>query len=407
MTTPFAKSYIRYRKFTFHTGGVSYTPPQLSKLYNFPANLNGTGQKVAFIELGGSFNQTDLDHYFAGLGLHSPKVEFVSVDGGTNNPGRHDPADGEVMLDLCVAIGLANGITPIVYGATNTEQGFVDAINKAVADNVDVISISWGAPENNWSQSAIQAMNAAFQKAIAAGINVMVAAGDNGSGDGESGNHADFPASSPYVVGCGGTNLMTNGGVIVSETVWNNGAQGGATGGGLSAVFPIPVWQKGVGVPGAMRGVPDIAAVADPETGYVIIVNGQTMVVGGTSAVAPLWAALTAVLNQGLKKRIGFLNPLLYKSHPYDHKLLRDVTSGNNGTFIAKKGYDCCTGLGTPNGANLLQFFSGSPEPTTPKVTVSEAIAADIYNVTPGSVADAPQITTTDTLAAGVYSLTK
>ena len=302
MTTPFAKSYIRYRKFTFHTGGVSYTPPQLSKLYNFPANLNGTGQKVAFIELGGSFNQTDLDHYFAGLGLHSPKVEFVSVDGGTNNPGRHDPADGEVMLDLCVAIGLANGITPIVYGATNTEQGFVDAINKAVADNVDVISISWGAPENNWSQSAIQAMNAAFQKAIAAGINVMVAAGDNGSGDGESGNHADFPASSPYVVGCGGTNLMTNGGVIVSETVWNNGAQGGATGGGLSAVFPIPVWQKGVGVPGAMRGVPDIAAVADPETGYVIIVNGQTMVVGGTSAVAPLWAALTAVLNQGLKK---------------------------------------------------------------------------------------------------------
>jgi kumamolisin len=205
--------------------------------------------------------------------------------------------------------------------------------------------------------------DAEFAACAAAGITVTAAAGDNGSGDGESGNHVDFPASSPHVLGCGGTSLPST--APIAETVWNDGTRGGATGGGVSTVFARPSYQPASVVPGGgkFRGVPDVAGCADPETGWVVIVDGQTMVIGGTSAVAPMWAALAACLSEALGKNVGALHAALYSLAGWN----RDVVSGNNGTFVAKSGYDCCTGLGVPVGTKLLAALApAQPAPAPP-----------------------------------------
>lgn len=319
-----------------------YYPNQLAPIYGFPTSYNGSGQKVAFIELGGGFRQTDLNLYFSRLNLRSPTVQLVSVSGARNRPTNAYSDDGEVMLDLCTTIGLANGITPIVYMAPNSEQGFINAINRAITDRVNVISISWGAPEDQWSPSGISGMNAAFQRAVAANVTVTVASGDAGSSDGEIGNHVDFPASSPYVLACGGTTLASSGSTWLSETAWNNGY--GATGGGNSALFSKPAWQNSAIPTGDKRGVPDVSGVADPATGIKVIVDGGLYIFGGTSAVAPIWAAYIARCNQAAHKSLGFVNSKLYSLSSVN---FNDIVSGNNGGFTTKSGWDACTGLGT------------------------------------------------------------
>jgi kumamolisin len=197
------------------------------------------------------------------------------------------------------------------------------------------------------------------QEAALLGITITVASGDNGSSDGvaDGKNHVDFPASCPYVLATGGTHLVTAKGVITGETVWNGGAQGGATGGGYSSVFPRPDWQS-TDVTQNNRGVPDVAGNADPETGYNILVDGQEMVVGGTSAVAPLWAGLVVLMGLKLNRRLGFINPLLYGMDQGSD--FRDITKGTNGEYSAEPGWDACTGLGTPRGAALLQALTGA-----------------------------------------------
>ena len=192
------------------------------------------------------------------------------------------------------------------------------------------------------------ALDEACQSAAALGVTITVASGDNGSSDGVSDgqNHVDFPASSPHVLACGGTELIGSGSTIGTETVWNDGAQGGSTGGGFSTLFPPPTWQTGVGISGSGRGVPDVAGDAAPESGYNILVDGQQEVVGGTSAVAPLWAALIALINQKKGTPVGLVNPTLYG----DAADFRDITQGSNGAYKAGKGWDACTGLGSPNG---------------------------------------------------------
>src|SRR5882724_3251134 len=358
------KSYIKHRHFKHNTAGVSYTPKQLAQIYGFPKGFDGTGQKVAVIELGGGYTQSMLDKYFKSLGLTVKPVVFHSVSGGVNAPGDPNGADGEVQLDLEVVGGMAPGAEIHCYMAPNTDAGFLGAIQQAVSDKMTAISISWGAPENQWSASAIAAFNGVFQAAQAAGITVTAAAGDNGSGDGEPGQHVDFPASSPYVLGCGGTSLPSV--APLTESVWNDGSAGGATGGGTSSLFAIPEYQRLSNVPGSThRGVPDVAGVADPETGWSVDVDGQAMVIGGTSAVAPMWAALAAVLSQALGSPGGFLNPRLYALKGWS----RDVTVGNNGTFVARSGYDCCTGNGVPVGSALLTALKGAAPAPPPPVT--------------------------------------
>ncbi len=365
---PAARTYHRMRS----SVPTSYTPLEVAKLYAFP-QTKAPNQTIALIELGGGFQPADLENYWKQLGIANVPVTAVSVDGAQNAPtGDPNSADAEVVLDIEVAGAVAPGARIAVYFAPNTDQGFLDAINAAIHDTVrkpSVISISWGAAEPEWTPQSMNAFNAAFHDAALLGITVCAAAGDNGSSDGESDgkSHVDFPASSPWVLACGGTRLLSNKGQIQSETVWNDGTQGGATGGGVSAHFSKPSYQSKVPVPkpagtanSTGRGVPDVAGVADPDTGYTILVDGQQSVIGGTSAVAPLWAGLIALFNAQLGKNAGWFHPTIYGTFA-QHKTLRDITSGTNGMYKAGTGWDPCTGFGTPNGQamlNLLKIFS-------------------------------------------------
>jgi kumamolisin len=349
---------------------TSYTPPQVAGFYQFPAGTDGTGQTLAILEFGGGFGSSDLDSYFSGLAIPTPTVTAASVDGAVNQPGQ-DPngADGEVLLDIEVAGSVAPGATQIVYFAPNTDQGFVDAVSTAVhaSPTPTAVSISWGESEDSWTAQARTALDEAIQDGAALGVTVSVAAGDNGSSDGQPGtaSHVDFPASSPHALACGGTSLQGNPatGAITSETVWNDGGGQGATGGGVSDVFPVPSWQATAGVPvragstaSTGRGVPDVAGNADPATGYQVLVDGSAVVVGGTSAVAPLWSALVCRLAQAAGKTFGLIQPLIYAGVTAGATPpgFRDITSGNNGAYAAGPGWDACTGLGAPDGTTLL-----------------------------------------------------
>ncbi len=350
---------------------VSYTPRQVAKIYNFPQST-GANQTIALIELGGGFQNTDLKTYWKQLGIPNVSVTAVSVDGAQNSPsGDPNSADAEVVLDVEVAGAVAPEARIAVYFAPNTDQGFLAAINSAIHDRVrkpSVISISWGAAESAWTPQTLNAFNAAFHDAALLGISVCAAAGDNGSSDGQTDgrNHVDYPASSPWVLGCGGTTLVTKNGKITSETVWNDGTDGGATGGGVSSHFSGPRYQRNIKVPkptGTVnttgRGVPDVAGVADPNTGFTILVDRQEGVIGGTSAVAPLWAGLIALLNQQLGKNLGWFHPKLYGTLN-QHRALHDITSGTNGAYKAAIGWDPCTGLGSPNGQAMLTLLKPS-----------------------------------------------
>jgi kumamolisin len=359
--------------------GGPLTAPQVASFYQFPAGTDGTGQTVAIIELGGGYTASDLSTYFSGLGLPVPSVTAVGVDGGSNSPGQS--ADGEVELDIEVVGGVAPGAVQIVYFGTNTDQGFIDAISQAVhaTPSPIAVSISWGQSEDQWSVQSRTAMDQAFADAAALGVTVTVAAGDNGSSDDPNEQtqvHCDFPASSPNALACGGTKLVgnTSSFAISSEVVWNELASNeGAGGGGVSDVFPLPSYQAKAGVPvsaaaggGSGRGVPDVAGNADPVTGYLVVVDGQREPIGGTSAVAPLWAGLIARLAQATGKRFGLLQPMLYAGAAPGAAApgFNDVVQGNNGAYKAGPGWDACTGLGSPNGAALLELLSGTT-PTT------------------------------------------
>jgi kumamolisin len=344
---------------------VSYAPTQLADAYEFPTG-GGAGQCVAIIELGGGFRPADLDTYFKGLNVGSPTVVAVSVDHANNAAtGDANGPDGEVMLDIEVVGAIAPQATIAVYFAPNTDAGFLDAITSAIHDTThkpSVLSISWGGPESSWTTQAMTAMDEAFQAAATLGITVCVASGDNGSSDGvSSGEHVDFPASSSFALACGGTSLRAQGGAIQSEAVWNDGASGGASGGGISTFFKLPAWQQGLsahktqgaGAALTMRGVPDVAGDADPQTGYNVRVDGTDTVIGGTSAVAPLWAGLIARINGITGKQAGFINTLLYQNPA----ALRDVSAGDNGDFAAAPGWDACTGLGSPDGRAVAKLL--------------------------------------------------
>ncbi|GAB2563308.1 S53 family peptidase [Spirosoma aerophilum] len=352
-------------------GSVSFTPPQLARLYNYPVGATGKGQTIAIIELGGGFRKADITAYFAGLGIKAPTVVAVSVDGGHNAPGTADGADGEVMLDIEVAGGVAPGAKIVVYFAPNTDQGFLDAITTAIHDTTNkpsVISISWGAAEVNWTPQALTSYNQAFQAAAALGITVCAAAGDTGSDDGvgDGKAHVDFPSSSPFVLACGGTKLTATGNAITEEIVWHE-SKTSATGGGISDVFDLPAYQQASHVPPSVndktrigRGVPDVAAVADPATGYAVRVDGSNLVIGGTSAVAPLMAGLIALINQKRGgKPVGYIHPVIYANPG----VFRDITQGNNSTTNGNKGYaasvgwDACTGLGVADGTKLAALL--------------------------------------------------
>ena len=375
----------------------TFTGAELAKIYNFPSGTTGANQTIGIIELGGGYRPSDLDTYFSRLGVPTPTVIPVSVDGGTNSPTSASSDDAEVVLDIQVAGAAAPDAKFVVYFAPNdaTSSGFLDALTKAIHDeenNPSVISISWGGPESISTTNFQVEFDKALQAAAMLGITVCVAAGDNGAADvgpnaWDGKAHVDFPSSSPFALSCGGTRLLTANGAISAESVWNqkkadvsaaDGSDGsfGSGGGGVSAAFPLPAYQQQAGVPPSLnppgfngRGVPDVTGDGDPDTGYNILVDGQPVQEGGTSAVAPLWAALIARINQKLKGRVGFVNPQIY-SLPPTCGAFHDISVGNNRVsfqefknvgYDAGPGWDAASGLGSPDGSALSDVLKASP----------------------------------------------
>jgi len=348
--------------------------------YQFPTaagstTLDGTGQCIALIELGGGYSHNDLKLFFAEAGVAMPKVVAVSVDHGVNHPTRNGDADGEVMLDIEVAGVAAPGAKLAVYFAPNSDSGFQDAIRRAVHDKSRkpaVVSISWGEPDDFLTQQSLDSYHEIFDAAAVLGVTICAASGDHGVADLDALHwdrkiHVNHPSSDPMVLCCGGTQINGK-----ADVVWNDGTPfdaqvfgggGWVGGGGISPMFAVPDYQKALKLPtslgggGPGRGCPDIAMTADNYRTRVHGVDGPS---GGTSAVTPLMAALVVRLNQALGKNLGFANPLLY-AHP---QAFTDVTSGTNGIqktvegYPATKGWDACTGLGTPIGTALLQALA-------------------------------------------------
>jgi kumamolisin len=357
--------------------GVAAT--EFAKRYNFPTTFNGvtldgTGQTIAIIELGGGYQTSDLKVFFQEIGVPMPDVVSVSVDHAGNNPTTPDSADGEVMLDIEVAGAVAPKAKFAIYFAPNNgDQGFLDAISAAVHDaerKPGVISISWGGPEVTTDQQGLNAYHELFAAAGALGVTICVASGDHGTADLDARDwdkkiHVDHPACDDLVLGCGGTQIDAG-----KDIVWNDGTPfdvntpgggGWASGGGVSEVFAVPAYQAAAKVPVSIdsgkpgRGVPDIAMSA---TNYFTRVDRAEGASGGTSAVAPLMSALVALLNQAKQKNVGFLNPFLYAN--VAKGVTQDVTTGTNAIkstvngYNAGPGWDACTGLGTPDGTAIL-----------------------------------------------------
>lgn len=340
----------------------SYWARQIAQYYGFPIDqYDGSGTKGAIISLGGGYKLSDLQAAFSAAGVMLPKITDVSVDGASNQPGSD--ADVENLLDLTTMGQVVPGAELRIYFAPNSDSGFLHAIQQATADGCDVCSVSWGSQESAWAHASIMAMDSALQSAMQNGMPVTVAAGDNGSSDGGTGDNVDFPASSPYALGCGGTNLLVGANGSLIETVWNDGSQGGATGGGVSIYESRPSYQQGLTFPGVMRGVPDWAGNADPATGYNLFYNGQQIVVGGTSAVAPLLAGLLMLLRQALGQRLSNFQQFLYANAA---TVCRDIKAGNNGDYQAGNGYDLCTGNGVPIGGAMLSTLLGGTTTPTP-----------------------------------------
>jgi kumamolisin len=359
----------RLRGFAVNAQGpaAGLWPADIARLYGIAASSRGAGQCVGIVAPRGGYLADDLKLAEQHIGTLFPQIVEVGIDLGRNKFGGGTLADQELALDLQVAGAVAPAARLAVYFTDDSEQGLADAVLAAVHDDErrpNVISISWGASELEWSSypQAQDTLNAALSDSVKLGIVVTAAAGDMLATDavGDDLVHVNFPASSPYVLACGGTRteLSTSGDSISFEVVWNDGNRG--TGGGISEVFDVPDYQQGLAIPTSVstgragRGIPDVAATAAEVNGYRIFVNRQQVLQGGTSAVAPLWAAFIALINAERGAAIRRIHPLLYG----DGTLFRSVVSGNNKVgllgYEAGPSWNACTGLGTPVGSAIL-----------------------------------------------------
>ncbi len=358
-----------------------HTAVSMGTYYNYPTQ-QGTAPTIAIISLGGTYLTSDLVTYWStiqGL-LTYPVVTYVNVDGTRNAPNQ-TPVSGDGSDENTLDIQISGSLCPrskiVVYFGQNTLQGFYNAISRAIYDNVNhpkIISISWGAPESAFGNSAMTAYDQLFAVANTRGIQICVASGDNGAtdGSGSSTPHLDFPSSSPHVIACGGTTITGS----LTESVWSwNPTYQWGTGGGVSSLFPIPTYQVGIvtyptTTPSTTnlrnkRASPDVALNADPLTGWTIYFNGQLYLsaFGGTSCVAPALAGLLGLMN--LTYPTNFCTTLY--SVFSQKTAFRDITTGNNdninrstNVWKATTNYDMCTGLGSLRGVQLLTALKTS-----------------------------------------------
>ncbi len=318
--------------------------------YRFP-DADGRGQTIGVVQLDGTFAPDDFAACMTAQGISRALPVRKSVD-DTGVAHEHATAkDLEAALDVQIVGALAPGATIVSYEAPDTERGFLDAIRVALFDDdpaLTVLSISYGWPEQLWTPVALNVLEDLFALAALIGVSVFCSSGDNGAELDEQGRpHVVAPASSPFALACGATTIADPG--DASETAWEK------TGGGFSERFDVPEWQD-VARPlaqrygaAAGRGVPDVAAQQHP--GYYVVVDGVELAMGGTSAVAPMMAALTARIGQRLGARPGFFAPLLYARRRED--LFGAVLDGGNGTYEAGADWSPCTGLGVPNGVAI------------------------------------------------------
>jgi kumamolisin len=349
-------------------------PSEVAALYGIPLARTGPSQCIGIVALGGGYLPSDVAAAAAQAGRPAPVVIERSVDGATNQYDGGTPRDEEIALDIQVVAGIVPAARIVVYFAQNTTASLAAAIHQAVFDDVNrpqVLSISWGSAEKFWQPGPRAAVQAALADAVRLKVSVTVASGDllatGGVSDGAA--HVFFPSSSPYVLGCGGTALTLQGNDIVSEAVWKENFTG--TGGGISEVFPVPDFQARAALPPSVttgargRGVPDVAAAAASVPGYRIILDGNPIVKDGTSAVAPLWAAMIALANARRGAPLGFVNPILYGNRD----LFRPITEGDNRFrgvgYAAAPGlsWNACTGLGAPKGAEVIAALAAAGAP--------------------------------------------
>jgi kumamolisin len=421
---------------------VPLTPNEVAGFYNFPAvpaNINT--QTIGLMEFGlGGFAQIDINAFFATLPIAIPVPVVVSVNSMVNSPGSNIDIDREVTLDIDVAAAIAPGAVFAVYFSTYDVNGVVQALTTALLPmpgqpTPSVISISYGSAELfGWTEADMSQITGLMEMAANLGVTVIAASGDSGTdcnvGDGNP--HVLYPASDPGVLAVGGTSIASSGSSF-NQTTWTS------TGGGFSEFFSPPTWQLGAfdgigcfnpdGFYG--RGVPDIAGNADPNSGYQIVVGGQTQQpIGGTSAAAPLYAGLVAILNAMLlatnnNKNLGLINPVLYGLNGATingQPVFSEIADGqNNGvginllswspstpgyTSVAGAGWNACTGLGSINGTALLEAFEA---PIT-----SGIIKIGSFTLNPNPISQAPLIEgqqvvitlmATDTQGVGIPNL--
>ena len=343
-------------------GGI---PPNFATYYNFPSygnNPTHSPTKVALLSFGGTYLTSDLTYFWEFIGnTVIPTINYIDVDGATNEPNQtivSGDGSSENTLDLEIIGSIYTNADITIYFAPNSYTGIFDVFKQVINDGIQLISMSWGGPEvlNDTSQLAI---NSLLNTAQANGIVISVSAGDQGSGDGLNVLTVDFPGSSPYVICCGGTSLLTS-----TEVVWNNSF--GATGGGQSVNYILPSYQieavknssQSNVQDSKMRCVPDISMNADPSSGVIIYYQGQFQEYGGTSMVAPLFTAFLGIINQTYPST-GF-NTILYDIYSSYPSAFNDITSGNNATLTAYShnwyaglNYDCASGIGSIHGQNL------------------------------------------------------
>ena len=383
---------------------LCYSPQQIRRAYDIQPLLNagitGKGRTIVIIDDYQSPTiRTDLALFDKIFNLPDPTLNIIAPKGlrpfDPNNPAAVSFAE-EISLDVEWSHAVAPGATiDLVLGSPSTDsiggeiQGIVDAMSYATTQNLGgVYSLSVGTGETCYSAAQLQSLHRSFQKAYDNYSTVYVSAGDSGSAVDACNKNGtpvavvegvNYPSSDPLVSGVGGTTLLAdNSGKYIGETTWNESTLGaGATGGGFSVVFPRPSYQNGVPGIGAYRGVPDVAYNADPLTGVPIVfsLGGATLIapIGGTSAGAPQWAGITALAEQAVGKRLGFLNGTFYsilKSKSYS-KAFHDITIGNNAFtfqdsngkiatipgYKAGTGWDATTGVGSPKAAGLVKLL--------------------------------------------------
>ncbi|MDA8192844.1 MAG: S53 family peptidase [Thermaerobacter sp.] len=359
--------------------GQGFFPADIKRAYAFPSTYDGSGMTIGLLEFSNGYSTYDVMAFWSAYHLPTPTLSFVSVD-GTANDGGANAWDLEATLDVEWAGAMAPGAHLVVYeasaGGTDVSFGLsvLKALHTAIHDTVHrptVLSISYGDGESRFPPRVMEAWNSVMAHGAIIGITTFVASGDQGAyglhGAGRLIAHADAPANCPHAVAVGGTRLLLNpNGSIARETGWTDTNNNGASGGGISQVFPVPAFQIGIALPvkpgfHAGRGVPDVAANADPDTGYAVVFQGSAAVVGGTSVASPIWAAAGACLNQARaaaqKGPIGLFNPRLYAlgATPVFH----DIVIGNN-SYAGVAGYSCgpgwdaVTGWGSPDLTRLI-----------------------------------------------------